>query len=333
MCSRRRTEQYPKSAAKKNASLQTVRVAVKVVHPEVRRSLDLDLKFLLLFAWLLDQLPSSTGVESTGVSMALRQFVLFLHSQTDFNVEADNLRIFRSNFGDAENTVSVPKVFDRWVSRDVVIMSWEEGESLTSLLESRPNDKARVDAWKQLVDGFCSMVLKHRYVHGDLHPGNILWRRSEQGVRLALVDCGLSIDLRGDAGEDLTAIVKTCLLESEADVGRKLMKLSERVGGKKEEIVNPEGFVESIAQLIREAKACPLAELNAASVLTKCMLVGRKHRVRFDARVVNLLLAVVVLQGVVMKLHPEGDLLGRVATNFCTSALTNAVCYSSIIGK
>merc|ERR1712113_1378519 len=117
--------------------------------------------------------------------------------------------------------------------------------------------RAKQEAWRQIVDSFWAMVFKHRLVHGDMHPGNVLWQlRREGGVRLVLIDCGLAVDLSGDAGDDLSMMVKAFLTQGEEDVARLLIGLSERVGGRPEDVIDPEGFVKGIAELIVEAKAC-----------------------------------------------------------------------------
>mmetsp|Transcript_77346 Transcript_77346/g.202991 ORF Transcript_77346/g.202991 Transcript_77346/m.202991 type:complete len:532 (-) Transcript_77346:6-1601(-) len=317
------------SGAGRKGTMRAVPVAVKVIHPQVRRAVDLDLVFLQAAAWLVDRL----GFESLGVSLALRQFVGFLSVQADFILEANNLIVFRQNFGTGDNDVAIPKVFHPWVTSDVLVMSFEDGEPLSTLLaagRARAGDgggggeegplprrslkKDREEAWGQIVDSFWAMVFKHRFVHGDLHPGNILWqRRKGRRPRLVLLDCGLAVDLGGDAGEDLAMMVKAFLTQSEEEVAALLMRLGERVGGRLEDVWEPDGFVKGIAELIREAKGCGfrLGKLNAGALMGRSLLLGRRHRVRFDARFVNLMVAMTVLQGVAMSLHPEGDFLSR----------------------
>eukprot|EP00929_Paragymnodinium_shiwhaense_P102726 TRINITY_DN6594_c0_g1_i2.p1 TRINITY_DN6594_c0_g1~~TRINITY_DN6594_c0_g1_i2.p1 ORF type:complete len:575 (-),score=87.52 TRINITY_DN6594_c0_g1_i2:90-1814(-) len=299
------------SACRRDKSFRAIKTAVKVVHPQVRRAVDLDLRFLQAAAWIADKL----GFESLGVSLALRQFVKFLLSQSDFRVEAQNLKLFGENFRDSE--IIVPPVYDRWVARDVLLMGFQEGEPLTTLLDTE-DPKAtplKLDAWDQLVNCVWTMIFKHRFVHGDMHPGNILWRPTGKGsrVQLVLIDCGLAIDLRGDAGEDLSMMLRSLLIEEPEDVARLLMKLGERVGGRMEDVIDPEGFVNGIAGLIKEAKGCAfnLDKLNCGALMARSLFLGRYHRVRFDARFVNLMVAMMVLQGVSLRLYPEGDMMAK----------------------
>ncbi|CAE7355188.1 unnamed protein product [Symbiodinium sp. CCMP2592] len=132
-------------------------------------------------------------------------------------------------------------------------------------------------------------------------------------VQLVLLDCGLVIDLSGQAGEDLSAMLKAFLTKSEEDVARLLISLSERVGGKPEDVVQPEVFVNGIASLIRSGKGVGfrLSKLNAGSLMGQSLLLGRKHGVRFDARFVNLMVAMIVVQGVSLRLNGDGDIMSR----------------------
>ncbi|CAE7336646.1 unnamed protein product [Symbiodinium natans] len=290
-------------------------VAVKVVHPQVQRAVEVDLE-------VLDQLAgfsSYAGMDRLGMPLMLRQFSAFLKAQTDLRTEAQNLRRLKQLLAPGDGgSVVVPEVFDRWVSRNVLVMSFEEGEPLTSLLDSDGHglERSRLEAWRILVDSFWAMVFKHRFVHGDLHPGNILWRppvNAAGKVQLVLLDCGLVLDLSGEAGEDLSAMLKAFLTKSEEEVARLLITLSERVGGKPEDVVEPEGFVQGIANLIRSGKGVGfrLSKLNAGSLMGKSLLLGRKHGVRFDARFVNLMVAMVVVQGVSLRLNGDGDIMSR----------------------
>ncbi|CAE7355196.1 unnamed protein product [Symbiodinium sp. CCMP2592] len=151
---------------------RSVEVAVKVVHPQVQRAVDVDLQ-------VLDQLASLSkhvGAERLGIPLMLRQFSAFLKAQTNLETEAQNLRRMKQMLASGDGNVVIPEVFDRWVAPNVLVMSFEEGEPLTALLDSDGPDRPRLEAWRILVDSFWAMVFKYRFVHGDLHPGNILWR-------------------------------------------------------------------------------------------------------------------------------------------------------------
>jgi len=307
--------QGPCAEAASHHGLRSVKVAVKVVHPQVQIAVDVDLKVLDYAAGF----SSYLGMDRLGLPLMLRQFSAFLKAQADLRIEAQNLRRFRQLITPKDGIV-IPEVFEAWVSHHVLVMSFEEGEPLSTLLEAGPDsglETSRLEAWRITVDSFWAMVFQHRFVHGDLHPGNVLWRRhpatGNDSVQLVMLDCGLVIDLSGDAGEDLSMMVKAFLTKTEEEVAWLLIKLSERVGGRPEDVVDPAGFVQGIADLIRTGKSVNfrLAKLNAGALMAQSLLLGRKHCVRFDARFVNLMVAMVVVQGVAMRLDGDGDIMAR----------------------
>lgn len=309
---------------------RTLKVAVKVVHPQVRRAVDVDLRVLEYIAAFSVYL----GLESLGVPLMLRQFAAFLEAQTDLRTEASNIRRLGQCFSARDGPVVVPEVYEGWVSRDAIVMSFEEGEPLNTLLEGPDGDpsgqleQARMEAWKSMVDAFWAMVFNFRFVHGDLHPGNIVWRMRKGGrVQLAMLDCGLVIDLGGQAGEDLTRMVKAFLSRPAEEVAEMLIELSERVGGRPEDVWNPDGFVRGIAELIRRGldTRFALSKLNAGALMGQSLILGRRHRVRFDARFVNLMVAMCVVQGVAMRLNADGDLLNRMRPYVFSAAVGNLV--------
>jgi len=306
----------PKSSSRSTAnrtSQHMLKVAVKVVHPQVRRAVKIDLEVLKLIAWCCDVLR----LDHLGASLALRQFAAFLQAQSDLTIEAENLVKFKTCFPSREGVVVIPTVYPPWVSRDVLVMSFEEGRPISSLFDAADPEleKAKLSAWRTIVDNFWAMVFTHQFIHGDMHPGNILWRCRDgsDSVQLVLLDCGLVINLRGEAGEDLRVMVKAFLTKSEEEVAQLLIRLSERVGGDPASVRDPDGFIRGIAHLIRTGKGVrfTLSRLNAGALMGQSLLLGRRHRVRFDARFVNLMVAMVVLQGVAMRLNADGDFLTR----------------------
>merc|ERR1712232_430509 len=86
------------------------------------------------------------------------------------------------------------------------------------------------------------------------------------------------------------------------------------------------GFAKGIGDLIKEAKSCgfKLSKLNAGNLMGKSLLLGRKHRVRFDARFVNLMVAAVVVQGVLLQLNANGDFLARLGPYLFGAALSGS---------
>jgi len=86
-----------------------------------------------------------------------------------------------------KNQIYVPKVFDKFTTRKVLVSEWIEGEQLA---------KSSPDVIRRLipvgVECFLIQLLETGFFHADPHPGNLLVNQAGQ---LALIDFGLMADV------------------------------------------------------------------------------------------------------------------------------------------
>ena len=139
------------------------------------------------------------------------QFASNFEAQLDFNDEARNLRFFGANFGTKfwSSLVTFPQPVGGLVSHDVLVETFEEGESVARFLERKGAREAgewSKDAkgeWvmakteQDLTEGnandlllraniascgiqaYLKMLIWDNKIHADLHPGNVLIRLEE----------------------------------------------------------------------------------------------------------------------------------------------------------
>lgn len=188
------------------------RVAVKVQHPNLAESLPVDMYLLRAAAALSSKLP---GLQDLRVHETVDQFASNFMHQLDFFREAANLRTFAANFGSPfwASLVSFPAPIGGLVARDVLVESFESGESVAAYLtkhgtaelvtsgdspasttavvpaaavvsadgaegvEAEPmNDVLRNAIAFVGLQAFLKMLIQDNFVHADLHPGNVLIR-------------------------------------------------------------------------------------------------------------------------------------------------------------
>ena len=177
------------------------RVAVKVLHPHAARTSALDLALIRLGVRAIDAAaPLVRGVRFLALRGAADNFEEFMLAQLDLRVEASNLERFARNFaldpvslvpallrGVAEGTpdadVRFPTPVDGLVTRGVLVETYAEGHSLSSLLAAPDgagagaehlDERRRRRLARAGLRAFLQMLLVHNFVHADLHPGNIL---------------------------------------------------------------------------------------------------------------------------------------------------------------
>jgi len=151
--------------------------------------------------WIKEQVPGDLGLINIANEVAKIIFPDFKYSwlaeefneklpkELDFRIEANNAirckEIFKAN-----NRVRVPDILE---AKDrTLIMSFEEGTSVTSLKKLSEQGIDLKDLSKLISDVFLHMIFKEGFCHADPHPGNLMVRAKPNGQsELVLLDHGI----------------------------------------------------------------------------------------------------------------------------------------------
>ena len=116
--------------------------------------------------------------------------------QLDLGLEAKNLERFQANFPPEKSDVLFPRPLWPYISPDVLVESYIEGEPVVGWAARKHKD----DPERQRIsiagsEAFIKMLFVDNFVHGDLHPGNIFVTPSGQ---LAFLDAGIAVTYVGE---------------------------------------------------------------------------------------------------------------------------------------
>ncbi|KAF1762268.1 hypothetical protein GCK72_010530 [Caenorhabditis remanei] len=167
----------------------TQKIAIKVAEKDVDKQIELDLSILRSGAWIMQQIvPSLWYLDPTG---ALEQFEMVLRRQVDLSNEAKALQKFSNNFQPKETGIRFPIVLG--YTKKAIVETYEEGIYINKLVaeEGQPELTAKQSqAVRRRIAllgarALLKMIFVDNFVHGDLHPGNILIRfnDSENNLR------------------------------------------------------------------------------------------------------------------------------------------------------
>lgn len=159
-------------------------VAVKIVHPGVKKIAEVDLSLLCRFATLIDYLLPLQDVIS--LRECVEEFSILLLPQMDMKVEAFNLVKFRQNFSN-DPSIQFPKPHPDLTSEHILIESYADGLPATSPMIPS-SDRHRLA--RRGVSAFLQMVFRHNFIHGDLHPGNVLFEQTTKHI--VFLDAGIA---------------------------------------------------------------------------------------------------------------------------------------------
>ncbi len=184
-------------------------VAVKVQYPEIAAAIDSDLELLQRLAngWLR---VSRRDVDLGPTFDELRGL---LHQEADYEVELESLREYRRILSGVPGFV-VPEPVPELSSRQVLTMSWEDGESVGAWIERGPSPAEREWLARALLDLFCLEFFGAGFVQTDPNPANFLVRPATREV--VLLDLGAAIRYDADFRRRYVALLETMATGSDA---------------------------------------------------------------------------------------------------------------------
>ncbi len=174
------------------------RVVIKVRRPGVRRRITTDISILAFLARSVEsQFPEARMVDLPGILTEIDKSV---RAETDFTIEAGNLRRIRENF-EGEEDVHIPEVVDELTAQGVLTMERLDGVPIRDARE-QGYDMALVG--RAYLQAAFKMLFDDGFFHGDLHPGNVLVMKDGG---LGMLDFGMIGRLSEEMTDQVVAIV------------------------------------------------------------------------------------------------------------------------------
>jgi ubiquinone biosynthesis protein len=171
-----------------------VEVAIKVQRPEIGAIFDRDIALLRWIITAMRHLHFKTYMRWEEMLWEIEQI---MKEELDYRYEAANIRRARKSF--RKHKVYVPKVFDDYSTRSVLVMEYITGTLMADFIAMSNSDPGRLERWmeeneikptkvgRRLLYAFLEELLEDNLFHGDLHPGNIVLLRNS---RFAFIDLG-----------------------------------------------------------------------------------------------------------------------------------------------
>ncbi|XP_041358661.1 uncharacterized aarF domain-containing protein kinase 2-like [Gigantopelta aegis] len=309
-------------------------VAVKVLHPNVHAVFNRDLVLMRVMSRLLQSIVPS--LRWVSLVECVDEFAISMKKQMNLISEARCMERFYDNFSES-SSVRIPRPIWPLVRRDVLVESFEEGEPISKFLKDESDHPAGLrEKLAQLgVDALLQMVFVDNFVHGDLHPGNILVQRSEDfgekeeekvvlldvldttvttiikvpsPIRLVFLDCGITASLSGGDLEKFTEVF-TAVVKGEGETVAELFLRKTAVMDCEDE----KQFIKDMAHVVNKARGATikLSQINVAELLSEVFGVLAKHHVKMESNFAMIILAIGVLEGLGRSLDPNIDILEK----------------------
>ncbi|XP_024137012.1 uncharacterized aarF domain-containing protein kinase 2 [Oryzias melastigma] len=313
-------------------------VAIKVVHPGVRRQVEIDLLLMKSASWLIQCLP---GLKWLSMCEVVQEFEKLMTKQIDLRCEAKNIEHFLENFRDVDH-VKFPTPLRPFVTRNILVETFEESEPISKYLSSDVPKEVKQRIARMGVDTLLKMIFVDNFVHGDLHPGNILVQcrapltASSDGsglsgehhgkttltdlldtvvvsvrpdpcpLQLVLLDAGIVAQLSDHDLANFKAVFTAVVLRQGEQVAELILHHA-----RASECQDVPLFKKEMAELVDHALSNTLAlgKIQVADLLSRVFGLLIKHKVKLESNFASIVFAIMVLEGLGRSLDPNLDIL------------------------
>ncbi len=299
------------------AELQSgAKVVLKVQRPGILATINDDLSVLYFIAELLEKyIPEVRLFNPLGM---VDEYFKTLQLETNFIVEANNLRRFKENFKDQVNII-IPEVHFPLTTERVLTMEAIDGRPLSQIHDATEiSEKYNSDPDKIIEIGlkaYLKMVFVDGFFHGDLHPGNFFILPNN---KIGLVDFGVVGRLNF---KTQTAIVNMLLALSKEDYLRLAYEYVDLAPYS--EKVNIDLFAKELQAIIAPYFGLTLRNINVGKILLSSSSVAAQQGLSVPTELMLFFKSIISIESLGQKISKDFDFLAftlsqvnEVADNF-----------------
>jgi ubiquinone biosynthesis protein len=273
-------------------------VVVKVQRPGILQTINEDLNVLYLLAELLEKYIEETRpFNPVGI---VDEYFKTLDLETNFVVEANNIRRFAQNFAN-EPKVRIPKVYFDLTTERVLTMEALDGIPLSSDRALRQAGVNPEEIMKLGLKTYLKMVFADGLFHGDLHAGNFLIYPDNS---IGLIDFGVVGRLNG---KTQGAIANMLLALSKEDYERLAHEYIDLAPFNDQ--VNVDLFAKDLRDLVAPFFGLTLKNVNLGKILLKSSSIAARHHVQVPTELMLYFKSLVSIEGLGNKIQKDFDFL------------------------
>lgn len=286
-------------------------VVVKVRHPNVEKDMLQDFWLMRNAATVIhDWVP---GLRWLNAPATVSQFEAAMSGQCDLSQEATNLDKFNTNFERKAAWTSFPKAI--YGTPAVLIESFEEGVLMSDFVRSwRENpplpEESRAEAHfviQRGEDAYLQMLLVDNFMHADLHPGNILFRKSGPAGKpqIIIIDAGMAAYLTPSERTNFIGMLQALGDGDGSALAERILCFSQRNHCRE----STTAFTADVKTLCAERCKGYGTGLDVGEVVRHLLQLLYKHGKGIDGNYATLIANMLCLEGMARDLEPKFNVL------------------------
>ncbi|GAC1328997.1 MAG: ubiquinone biosynthesis regulatory protein kinase UbiB [Steroidobacteraceae bacterium] len=276
-------------------------VVVKILRPEMREIIDLDLEVLEYLARLADEYW--TEARRLRPVELVREYRKTILDELDLLREAGNAAQLKRNFAGSP-LLYVPEVYWDYCRVNVMVMERIHGVIVNDLEQLRARGTNIAKLAENGVEIFFTQVFRDNFFHADMHPGNIFVQLDDpQNPRYAAVDFGIVGTLQA---RDQHYLAENFIAFFDRNYARVAALHVESGwvprGTRVDEL---ESAIRTVCEPIFNK---PLKEISFAHVLLRLFETARRFDMQVQPQLILLQKTLFNIEGLGRQLYPELDL-------------------------
>lgn len=283
------------------------KVVLKVQRPGIVDIINDDLHVLYFIANLLEKhIPESKMFNPVGM---VDEYFKTLSLETNFLVEANNIRRFKENFSEAKDII-IPKVYFEHSTQKVLTMELVEGLPLSKIPDPLTAETANGSDPEEIIRvgirAYLKMVFIDGFFHGDLHPGNFFIL---PGNKIGLIDFGVVGRLNN---RTQMAIVQMLVALSKEDYTRLAYEYVDMAPFSDK--VNVDVFANELQSVIAPYYGLSLNNVNIGQILLSSAGVAAKHGLSVPSELLMFFKSLISIEALGQKISKDFDFLSFTLT-------------------
>lgn len=273
-------------------------VVIKVQRPGIIQTINDDLNVLYLLAELLHTyVPETRMYNPMGI---VDEYFKTLDLETNFVVEANNIRRFQQNFAH-EAKVKIPKVYMELTTEHILTMEALPG---TPLSKDEALKQEGIDPNEVIRTGlraYMKMVFLDGLFHGDLHAGNFFVL---PGNQIGLIDFGVVGRLNNKTQSAIANMLLALAKEDYERLAYEYVDLAPFT-----DKVNIDLFARDLRQLIAPYYGLTMRNVNLGKILMSSSAIAARHHLIVPTELMLFFKSIVSVEGLGRKIIKDFDFL------------------------
>lgn len=290
-------------------------VVVKVQRPGIVDTIADDVNILYYIAELLQKyVAEARPFNPVGI---VDEFFKTLELETNFIIEANNIRRFQENFRD-DPSVKIPHVYFEFSGRRVLVLEALKGVPLSqrAALEQEGIDRSKVMSVG--IRCYFRQVFRYGLFHGDLHAGNLFILPDN---RIGLIDFGIVGRLNKRVQDAIANMFVSLYTEDYERLAYEYVELAPY-----DERINVDEFAKDLQYLLAPYFGLSMKNVDLGRLLMDSTAVAAKHHLTLPSELLLFFKSIVTVEGMANMILKDFNLLDH-ALEFAEEIVRNK--YSS----